>query len=111
MIQLYILRIKNKNVKQALTYLKQDFEIIIDWFMANKLSLNLSKTNYIIFKPKSLNVDNINNLELNFENQKINRVDVTKFLGIFIDSNLEWTAHVEHVCSQLSKSLYILKKC
>ena len=97
---------------RSLNYLIQcinhDFKILADWFYANKLSLNVAKTNYIVFRPKSMTL-NLEDLKLNFGNETINRVDYTKFLGIFVDSHLNWNRHVEHVCSQLSKSLYILQ--
>ena len=37
--------------------IKSDLELLIDWFRANKLSLNISKTNYVLFKPKRLKLD------------------------------------------------------
>ena len=104
----------HKNLRQLLFQMKSDFASVIDWFRANKLSINLAKTNYIIFRPKNMIIQDPDEISLSFGNVEIKRVEFTKFLGIFIDSNLNWTSHVEHVCSQVSKSLYILrsvKKC
>ena len=43
-------------------------------------------------------------------NFKIVRESVTKFLGIFINENLTWKYHVEHVCNKVSKSIEIMCK-
>ena len=106
--------VTHENLNQLFIYMKQDFANVVDWFRANKLSVNLSKTNYIIFRPRNMTIQNLDEFNLSFGNTVIKRVDVSKFLGIFVDSNLNWNSHVEHVCSQVSKSLYILrsvKKC
>ena len=49
-------------------------------FAANKLSLNLSKTSYMLFRNRPPDVD----FNLFIENKRINRVHVTTFLGIYI---------------------------
>ena len=54
------------------------------WFSANRLSLNVAKTNYMFFGKRKLTVDISNTIN----KEVINRVGVTKFLGVMID-NLE----------------------
>ena len=69
------------------------------WFKANKLSLNLTKTKWTLFhseKKKRLIANDLPILYI--ENFEIVRESVTKFLGIFIDKNLTWKYHIEHVC-------------
>ena len=99
--------VTHKSAREALTMLKHDFDTAIDWFKANKLSLNLNKTNYMIFRPKTLDLDE--NLSFTLNGEEINLVNVTKFLGVFVDENLNWNRHLEHVCNQLSKGLYVLR--
>ena len=75
--------------------MNHDLTQLNDWFRANKLSLNVSKTNYVIFKKRStLPIpDNI----LYIGNDKLENVRYTKFLGLFIDDKLEWDQHISHV--------------
>ena len=42
----------HKNIKWLKDAIKQDIDILIDWFRANTLSLNLGKTSFMLFKPK-----------------------------------------------------------
>ena len=76
---------------------------LFDWFCANKLYLNVSKTNFVLFKPKreSKGCD-INRLVLGSET--IERVICTKCLGIhkhlYID--LELGDHIDHVAKKIA---------
>ena len=60
---------------------------LADWFSANRLSLNVSKTNCIIFcsNKKKYN-PNLINISLN--GQHITQIKHTKFFGLYIDERL-----------------------
>jgi len=55
-----------------------------------------------------MNVD-LNNLELSCGDQRIERVDVVKFLGLHMDENLNWSSHLKKIYTKLSKNLYLLR--
>ena len=81
-----------------------------DWLCANKLSLNVTKTNFIIFNAKRTTACNdINKLDL--DNEAIHRVTCTTFLGIYIDDDLEWSTHIDHVANKLSSGCYVKLCC
>lgn len=100
--------VSSTNIENALTLLNEDIYLLVEWFKANKLSLNLSKTHFILFTT-SLHV---RNLEVTFkiDSHNIERVYNTKFLGVFIDDKLSWNVHIKHVCLKLRKSLGIIRK-
>lgn len=77
------------------------------WLLANRLSLNVSKTNYIVFNPNRKTISSIN---LNFFGQNVQEVTFTKFLGLQIDKELTWKAHIEHLCKNLVKFCGIFYK-
>ena len=72
---------------------------------ANKLSLNLSKTNYMILKknPKAAH-----NFELKINDYTIQEVNEIKFLGIKIPSDLKFKSHFEHVIAKMKSGLAAL---
>ena len=74
--------------------------------MANKLSLNVKKTNYILFGRKGKNVQE--NFCLSINGIAIDRVEFTKFLGVYIDENLNWKNHASEKSSKISKSIGIM---
>ena len=74
-----------------------------NWFAINKLSLNVTKTNFMLFGNR-----NKSNCIISIKNKEIERVQVTKFLGILIDENFNWKEHIKLVISKLSKSIAII---
>ena len=78
-----------------------------DWFRANKLSLNIKKTNYIMFGNKKLSQSS-NPFQIKIDDSIIERVQSTKFFGLFIDERLQWSVHINAVCLSVSKALGVL---
>ena len=76
------------------------------WFALNKLSINVSKTNYMIFSNFNINHD----IQLFIGRNLISRVSETKFLGVIIDDNLNWHSHINEVCRKLYNGYFIVKR-
>ena len=76
------------------------------WFAVNKLSLNVDKTNYMIFDNRKVPSD----LHVSINGTNIERVNVTKFLGVLIDCNLSWKDQINNVSKKLSKSIAVIRK-
>ena len=79
-----------------------------DWFCANKLKLNIKKTNYMIISPHKQNLSN--NFVLKIGNECVSQVTSTKFLGINIDEKLNWTAHLSTINKRISHSLMAIRQ-
>ena len=90
----------NKNFLRYSTV--HDLEILMNWFNANQLSLNLSKTIQLNFWEdkigKCINIDGI----------EIPLVTHTKFLGVHIDHTLSWKIHVGHLHTKLMTNKNLL---
>ena len=67
------------------------------WFRHNKLLLNKNKTINILFS-------------LSKEVVECSPNNTAKFLGVFLDSDLSWNAHIDFLLRTLSKSLFVLRK-
>ena len=52
----------------------------------------------------------IPNISIKINGQNLEQCDSYKYLGIYIDKNLSWKVHVEHVCKKLSKACGALAK-
>ena len=46
--------------------------------------------------------------KINIENQDIERVYKTKFLGVVIDNKLNWCFHVYYIANRISKDIGII---
>ena len=67
--------------------LNSDMENIKQWLCCNELSLNVSKTHYMVFAPISKQVDDF---DIKRQYTNIERVSVITFLGVMIDAQLSW---------------------
>ena len=76
------------------------------WLNLNKLSLNLQKTNYITSSTN--NSDSTIQIATNGSN--IDKVNNTKYLGVYIDHHLIWKDHIAYISSKLSKIAAVIHK-
>ena len=81
---------------------------VIDWLMANKLTLNIVKTHFVSFR-RQRNLANLTQ-SLIVNGQHIAQVKSTKFLGILIDEYLQWREHTKYVKGKISRGIGILCK-
>ena len=98
----------HNNVDTAIQILNIELEKISSWLLANKLCINLLKSNYMIFCSRQHKYTQSVPLVLNGVNLKC--VTITKFLGVSIDENLTWKSHVSEVSSKISKTVGIMNR-
>ena len=81
---------------------------ISNWLAANKLSLNIEKTNFIIFHPhqKKTNYP----IKLYINDKSIKREMCIKYLGIFIDTHLNWKSQILHISKKIKRCVGTLSK-
>ncbi|KAG7299149.1 hypothetical protein JYU34_017682 [Plutella xylostella] len=80
--------------------------IVANWFTVNNLALNSKKTKCIKFT-----LPNVRQVEtyLTLNNDKLELVNETVFLGITIDSKLQWGPHIERIAGRLSSAAYAVR--
>ena len=83
-----------------------ELENIDNWMIANKLSINANKTNYIIIQtPKSRSVKTTTSFQLKLRNNKVEKVSSTRFLGEIINENLTWKYHMDMIKQKMRAAL------
>ena len=95
------------NINELYISMNHDLAILSDWFQSNKLSLNLKKTNYMLFTKASA-LSELNHLKVG--NEIIEKKSCVKFLGIHIDEKLTWTDHIKVVRSKLASAIYSINR-
>ena len=88
--------------------LNSELKIIVQWLNANRLSLNIDKTNFMVFTPK--NKPNVG-INIKIAGIDIHEVTHTKFLGVILDNQLKWAEHCKYIHNKISKSVGIIIKC
>ena len=79
-----------------------------NWFNANKMLLNVSKTDLIIFKSRMKKVDL--DLKLKLSGKRIYPTKSVKYLGIKIDESLTWSEHINDIAIKLKQANAMLYK-
>ena len=88
------------------TTVNAELSKLFAWFSVNKLSLNLTKTNYILFRNRPPDEE----LKLIINNTELPRVTVVTFMGIIIDEKLNWKTQIQSVKSKLASVLSVMHK-
>ena len=78
------------------------------WLSANRLSLNLDKTKYMVFHKSNKKINT--SLNLKILNHTIEQIHSFNFLGLTINSSMNWESHVEKISNKISKTVGILHK-
>ena len=78
------------------------------WLNINRLSLNIEKTNYMIFHPYNKPVKR--NVTILINKKAISEKDSLKYLGVVIDSTLSWKQHITAISKKISRSIGIMYK-
>ena len=95
----------SKSITKLVQFVNTDLDNLNDWLLANKLSLNVTKTEQMyIASDNSLN--KISDLAtIHLANKQIRRVRKSKSLGITIDERLSWTDHIDIVSKNVSSAI------
>jgi len=88
-----------KSILQLQSEANESLACLHNWFVANKLTLNVEKTCFTVFTNKKTVPD----FSLTLNGKSICRVLVTKYLGMYLDEKLNWKQHVEYVVNKLVK--------
>ena len=95
------------NVNQTLndTVINGELNKITDWLSANKLSLNVKKTKFMVFHTAQRKVT-YPSLKIN--NVSIEQVNQFNFLGLILNSSLSFTAHTQHISLKISRIIGLM---
>ena len=90
----------SNNLESLMTKAEGIMKQVNAWFIANKLTLNISKTSFIIFRSKGNKIKNIPN-SINCEDIIIHRESQVKYLGLILDEHMRWDSHINEICNKL----------
>ena len=93
----------------SVSAINKELDKVFAWLCVNKLSLNVSKTKYMIFESK------LNPMPTPTDPFKINGQDIKlctefDFLGIVIDNKLTWKGHTKKLRGKLTRTIGVMKK-
>ena len=103
--------IASENLSELLTDLKNELENISNWMRINKLSLNTSKSEYMVIGHRRQLYRVGNDLpDLCLNNEVIKRAGKAKYLRINIDEIFSWKEQYKTIKNKLKRRLELPKK-
>ena len=101
--------IEGKNIDEVIGIVNTELAKLTVWLAANKLTLNIKKSNFMIFHRARIKWSTITT-PLLLNGITLERLSFTKFLGVIIDDKLSFIRHITYIKSKISKGLGILLK-
>ena len=91
--------------------INSDLKYIDRWLKANKLSLNVAKTEFMVISSRQ-KLQSLNDYTMNIhiDGVPINQSNQSKSLGLIIDENLSWKAHIHEISKKVSSGIGALKR-
>ena len=96
------------SIKKVNKLINTDLKNLSNWLNANKIYLNVKKTETFIFKSRRKIYESVIKLKLN--RQRLHSSNNVKYLRIKIDENLNWKHHINEVLTTLIRANAILFK-
>ena len=100
--------LSGKDPDDLIRTMNEEMVKVVDWLQINRLSLNLNKTHFILFRRKRVRVSM--SIDVIIDNVKIDMVERTKFLGVMIDQNLSFQSHINYIKGKVARGIGILYK-
>lgn len=97
-----------KNLHFLTIKMQREIDLVSQWFVANKLQVNVAKTKLMVFSPGKKHGSA--HPKLYYSGVRIEVVQTFKFLGVLIDNALSWESHVNHLCKKISKFKFVIRK-
>ena len=99
----------HKSLQDLYQIINNEIANVVDWFRINKLSLNISKTNFILFRSHRKPIPQLN-INILIDSNIVPQVTSTKFLGVYIDQHLNWSEHIKMISAKIAKNIGILNR-
>ena len=103
---------KNLNPNTTCQDINTELIKISDWLKVNRLSLNVGKTKYMLFHSIKKKI-NFPEQGIHINGTAIERVqtfNIEYFLGLCLDSQMTWQAHINALAGKINRSLGILNR-
>jgi hypothetical protein len=98
------------NLQSLNKIVNDDLDAVQIWLNVNKLTLNIPKTNYLLFFNQKPNTTKKVIFTVKINNTLLTRTLAATILGVTLDQHLTFQDHIKKVKSKLSSALFILTR-
>jgi len=97
-----VLFIAARDIDSAIRHLNEDLESLCHWLKFKQLKLNVGKTKYMIISSRTFQGD----CHISIDNERIDRVNEIKYLGVVIDDKLKFNSHINTVIKKNGEKIW-----
>ena len=94
--------IEGTHINTMIATLNCELAKLTEWLNANKLSINVFKSHYMVFHRSRWKINKGNIL---LDTTILSQVTFTKFLGVILDNKLKWTHNISYIQNKISKGM------
>ena len=98
----------SNSIKKLNKLVNADIKRLVNWLNANKISLNVKKTEMIIFKSKQKKFEG--DLKMKLCGKRLYPTESVKYQGVKINTNFSCQYHVNHLSIKLNRANALLFK-
>ena len=92
----------SNSIKKLNKQVNADLKHVVNWLNANKISLNVKKTEMVIFKSKQKKREG--DLKIKLYGKRLYPTETVKYLGVKIDTNLTWQHHINDLSIKMNRA-------
>ena len=101
--------VSDRNLKNLRLKMNEELKSLYEWLCANRLSLNVVKTEFLLFRNNLSKNENFK-FTLRLNNKTLYESHHVKYLGIIIDNKLNWKSHMNELTKMPGKAIGLLSK-
>ena len=91
-------------------HLNQDLENVHNWLRADKLTLNMTKTEFMHIGSRQRLSTLTESPTFAINDFQVGQVTTAKSLGVTIDDRLDWSGHIEKVTKRVASGIGVIKR-
>ena len=101
----------DKDVTSAVVCVNQDLAHIDMWLKENEMVAHPEKSNFMLLGSRpALRAAIDTNVDIYLQDQRLNKVDSYKYLGVYVDRNLSWDYHIKYISQRVYPKLRMLNR-
>ena len=99
------------NLTNLESHLNLELKLVKAWLSANKLTLNVAKTEFMLITTRQKLPFLANQeIKIHIDNTPIERVKSTKALGVTLQESLSWANHVDRLRKKVAAGIGLLRR-
>ena len=105
-----VLFYSTKHINELEIVLNEDLQHVNNWVQSNGLSVNPTKSQFMIFGTSQKLSTISEPLHLKLEQHELMQVNMYKYLGVYLDPVLNWKEHIQYASKKVGSRLALLSR-